>query len=480
MNFRRTVIIAIIFFLIAGFYYFYEIKGAPEREKMKKKETSVFSISADEIEKMTLKREDANFVFVRKDDTWFIDEPIKAKADQPTLNYFSRAVAESKKDVIVEESATDLEKYGLEEPAYTIGVSMGDTREVLLLGDQSVDAKYYYGKRQNSPEVFLTESGFKHNLEKSLLGYRDKSIFDFSAENVNKVVLHSPQHHYIFVKKGTKWTTETPRIPHEGSREISLFVSSVCGMKTKSFTEVNSANLKKFGITDSDFWVEVYTSKREDPYLLKIGKPGEKDRIVYAKLDSADEIFAISKRSAAQLKKKPSDFINRSLMELETDRVAMLTAKIDGKHFKFEKVEDPEKGDSADEWKMVLPVPGKVKAGKIDLILNNLASLYVSDAFFPEENLEKYNLDNPTMTIRGQRADTKEMFLFEIGGKVEEPGAANTNNKEDKPKKSSSFYAKLKGEEAVLIIGERPVNNLKEKFMDLLEKKIQPESKKSE
>jgi hypothetical protein len=78
---------------------------------------------------------------------------------------------------LVEESATDLAKYGLDKPVMTVTIGAGSAKTVLEVGKTENDQTY--AKDASRPIVFTVDSTLQADLNKNFDDYRKKELFEF-------------------------------------------------------------------------------------------------------------------------------------------------------------------------------------------------------------------------------------------------------------------------------------------------------------
>jgi hypothetical protein len=239
MSFKRTIAIGIAFIALISFYFFYDIKGKPAREEKKHKTNAVFSLKEDGVKDITLVRNmgkiTETMVFEKKDGTWYIKLPFEAIADTETLNTLNRTVSKAEKVDTVEDKPSDLNKYGLDKPAYVITLSDGTKQETIFLGALAVGDAKYYAKKKDQEAVFTLDTSFKPNIEKRMVDYRDKLLVHMPFADINKFVCHKGKETLVFEKTGDSWTSKSPGIIRPGNEEILRYIRDFCGMKVKEF-----------------------------------------------------------------------------------------------------------------------------------------------------------------------------------------------------------------------------------------------------
>ena len=440
MNFKKSIVITVIFLLVAGFYYFYEIVGKPKREEKKKKDTSVITIEDVDVKTLDLHRnfgkdkkeekpgekkgtplKPSDISFEKKDKLWMITKPIQTKAEQNVAIPLIAGITGIKKEEVVEENPEDIKKYGLEPPMFSTTVSDGKKSETVLLGSQTVDKKHFYAQKKGEKEVFLTNAGFKHNLEKFLTGYRDKKIFDIKIEDVGKLAVSYEGNTYIFSRKGDKWAVEAPPFPRADSQFIKNYVQSVLNLQTSEFFDNNEKNRQNQRLDNAQDYIEIYLKDEKHPVVLRLSTPKTSEKFLYSMVDGRDELYGLQKGYYNSMSVKPERLFKKKLFTFDASKLKTLSINMDGKKAEMtkEEVNDKKEDDKKKlknlKWVITSPQKKDVDSKQVGRLVNNIRNFYVKDAVFAKDKLKETGLDNPSTVITGKDAEGKDVFVLRIG-----------------------------------------------------------------
>jgi len=117
MKFRTTLIFAVLLVALGAFYYVYEIRSAPEREKASAQKGRVFTVEAADVIDLTLKRGDEVVQLKREAEGWQMLEPVKARGDRGRVDETLTAVLTARVDREIDAAPKQLGEFGLEKPA---------------------------------------------------------------------------------------------------------------------------------------------------------------------------------------------------------------------------------------------------------------------------------------------------------------------------------------------------------------------------
>ena len=463
MNFKKSIVIAVIFLLVAGFYYFYEIVGKPKREEKIRKETTVLTSDEMKVKNLELHRRlegapnetmPADLSFEKKENLWMITKPMETKADQNLVGSLIVAVFSAKKDEVVEDDPKDVKQYGLEPPNFTVTISDGAKTETLELGSQTVDKQFFYARIKGQKPVFLTNAGFKSNLEKFLTGYRDKTIFDFKYEDVEKVAAHCEDETYVFEKKDDKWIIAFPPFPRPNSSAVENMVKGIMSFQVAEFFKNTDENRKVQRLDKAENYVEFYLKDKKAPLVFRFSGPMRSEKFLYTLVEGRNELYGLNMASFQLLQLKRENFVKKLLFTFNASLIDSVSIEMEGKTFQLKKEELPDdKKDSKEDimtpkkykWLLTSPEKKELEVRKINGILNNIRNLYVEKAYFEKDKKEESGISTPTMVITGKLKDGKDLFVLRVG--------AETKDKH-------SYYVKADSEDTVETIGKDVINTL--------------------
>src|ERR671910_176021 len=81
MRWQTTAALAVILAVLAGAYYLYEIRWAPEREQAESRKGRVFAVEPKDVTAVQIKRGTEMVRLERAGDGWEMTAPVKARAN---------------------------------------------------------------------------------------------------------------------------------------------------------------------------------------------------------------------------------------------------------------------------------------------------------------------------------------------------------------------------------------------------------------
>ncbi|MFP4498793.1 MAG: DUF4340 domain-containing protein [Vulcanimicrobiota bacterium] len=452
MNFKRTIIIGIIFILLTGGYTYYKRKYQPRIETEKQLETAVFDVKIENVNGMSFYKTepDTEIVFEKKDNNWFITEPINTSGNRNVIETFIAAVATLKIEEEVEEKAEELAKYGLKEPVYEIALTTEGKKHEILLGARTVDLKYFYAKTPESPRVFLVSTAFKYNLDKNITDFRDLSVVNTPYKEIKRVILKDNNDRFTFQREDEAWTMSNPQIPRLDEQKVANYVRAILAMKVKDFIPNTPENRKKYQLQNPNTWIEIDTENQDNSTTVLLGDADQKKQLVYVLVEGEDEIYTLHLFEQNKFHWPDNDFMNTKPVTIKEDQLRYLQVINNGTKFVFEKTatapaekDDAETATPAD-WKMIEPGQNDTDSTAVQEIITTIQKPIVYDVKFPEKPLKDYGLESPWLTISGADENRNSLFELQIGGKYLE----------------SYYYCTVPGENTILIIEDKYIEKI--------------------
>ncbi len=120
---------------------------------------------------------------------WSIVAPLQTDADHREVQALIRALVTGAVTRTVEEQATQLAAFGLEQPVTTLTVTAGIQQETISIGDSGPLSNTLYVLRASDQSVLLTNLAPKDFINKSLMAFRRKELLRFVQNDIERVRL---------------------------------------------------------------------------------------------------------------------------------------------------------------------------------------------------------------------------------------------------------------------------------------------------
>ena len=172
---KTTLILLLLALGLGGSIYFYEIKGATQRQETTAKAGQIFGFSEDQVKSFTIKNQGQTLKFEQIDSKWQMKEPNDTPASSASVAYLLNLLETGKSDRTFSIPATQLGEYGLTEPQSAIAITLKNAEtHQLILGKPDFNRTFLYAladppaKSKGSVDVLLISPDFANAVNRQL------------------------------------------------------------------------------------------------------------------------------------------------------------------------------------------------------------------------------------------------------------------------------------------------------------------------
>ena len=377
MRWQTTLVAAILLVIVGGFYYVYEIRLGPDREKAQTRKGRVFAFETTDVTGITLRRPDGSVKAVREGDAWQLVEPLKAKGDRGPIEETLTTVVTAKMDREIDAAPKALTDFGLDKPAAEVAMTLKDGREVaLLVGAKSPTGVWVYAKERDKPNVFVLGESVLRDATRPVTDFRDKVLVSFSRADVTGVEIITPGESIAVEPDGSKWKITKPVARPADGDTVSDVLEKVGAARVREFVAEAPGNLAPYGL-DRPVRLVIHTGKEKDraSKAVLFGKTDEAKKGVYAMREGEHSVLLVPEEVVRALPQSTASLRDKILVAFERDKIT-----------RYE-IESP-KGSvtvarEKDTWKITAPeaLPAdQVEAGAVLMQLRTLrAQAFLTD-----------------------------------------------------------------------------------------------------
>jgi hypothetical protein len=368
VRWQTSVVLAALLVAVGVFYYVYDVRMAPDREKAETRKGRVFSAETADVTQLTLKRSGESIELKREGDAWQMAAPVRARADRGPVEEVITNALTSKIDREIVAAPSSLTDFGLDKPAAEVTLTLKDGKQLaLLLGGKSPTGVWVYAKERDKPNVFVIGDSVLRDATRPVADFRDKAILAFDRQQVTGLEIATPDGTLALEPADNRWKLTRPVALGADADAVSGFLEKLGAAKVKEFVAEAPASLAPYGL-DRPWRVTLHTGKDKDraSRALLIGKV-EPSKGVYAMRDGEASVLLIPDDVWTALPKNVASVRDKTVVQFERDKVTRLD------------VESP-KGPVTlvrenDKWRITAPqavAADQVEAGGLLLTLQNL------------------------------------------------------------------------------------------------------------
>ncbi|WP_224368411.1 DUF4340 domain-containing protein [Hyalangium versicolor] len=435
-----------------GLYAWFGVKEPEEKEVQRKEQTEkIFATSepgeqpknagtpaAPVFTQLTVQAKGVTATLERQGDTWRLTSPVSGRADKWTVDNITSQLQSAKFKSTVDESPTDsdLEKYGLKPPVFSVTAKayVPDTsgggkddpsrqRTVTLYGgvENTFDGSVYV-RRDEDPKVYSADGSVRYALEKDLYALRDKEFLNLDEASLNAIEVTAKANSYALERDTDgSWRLTKPSAVRADGDRLKQVLQLLKAQRALSFPTDSAEERTKLGL-DKPVVDARFTLKEGEPVRVRISQVKE---------GAATKVYALREQgSEATLGEVPEPTLTAldvGLPELRT-KVLLSFKREDVKRLVFHPgagaapitlANTKPESNSLEGWQVESPKAGKAQSVKVASLINLLVSLKATA--LGEANPKKWDKYGITDMSRGvslQDASGKELARLWLGSAV--------------------------------------------------------------
>ena len=316
MKIRGLLIATLIFAGLAGFLYWSDHhKSSAEAAKPDADAApSILKLDQNSITKLELKKKDAPPILLTKNGSdWKITEPKPFSADQTTVSSLLSTISSLDSERLVEDTSSNLERYGLASPALELDITGKDnTSQRLLLGDDTPAGSGVYAALAGDPRVFTIATYRKTSLDKTLNDLRDKHLLTVTPDRVSRVEIAGKKGEIEFGHNKDAWQILKPKPMRADTFAVSELVRKLTDARMDLSTTDKTATETESAFANDAPVASVKLTDESSTQQLQIRKAKD---IYYAKSNPVDGVYKIDTSLADAIDKKVDDFRNKKIFD---------------------------------------------------------------------------------------------------------------------------------------------------------------------
>ncbi len=371
MRWKTTLFLAIILVALGVFYYVYELRLGPERERAVQAKGRLWTVEQKDVEEVIAKRK-ADTVHVKREGAdWALLAPVKARADRSTVDDLVTNLVTLHVDREIDPNPAKLADFGLNAPSVDLTVKVkgkGDPL-TLLLGGKNPTGVWVYGKAKDKPAVFTVSDSVLRDATKPVADFRDKTILAFDKKDVTglEIVLDG-ERLSVEPEAESKWKITKPVSLRADAEAISDFLDKLRFTKVKEFPADAPKSLARYGL-DRPARVTIFLGKEKDrtSRALLLGKEEPAKQGIYAMRPGDRSVLLVGDDVWKALPKTVGALRDKMVLHYDRDKVAGL--EVESPKGKVTLAKEGEK------WRITAPEPLAADDGEVSGLLFKLREM---------------------------------------------------------------------------------------------------------
>jgi hypothetical protein len=210
-------------------------------------------------------------------------------------------------------------------------VLKGDKEErTLLFGSDDFTGNQVYVQLQGSPDIYLTSDYLFNSADKELKDWRNKKVLTFDRNQVQNIEITRterprPSEQIKLKKQGEKWLLEQPIQEAADEGAVSSLLSTLESAEAQKFVTEQPDDLKTYGLQEPVATVRIREQGKDSWKTLELGR--KEDDACLARTTDRTPVFTVKTEVFDKLNQKLWEFRDKSVVDVEQDRVAQLSFK---------------------------------------------------------------------------------------------------------------------------------------------------------
>lgn len=439
MNFRTTLILAVLAAGAAVAVFVLQQQGAPDDYDIEIESQKVFEGAASEditrIE-FSRRKDDVTIVLERDGPDWRLVAPVKGRADWRQVSQLTTMLGNLEYMARKSLSPGAMADYGLAPPVATLKFTSGDTTYECAVGREiplKEGARSTFVRRGGEPYALLARDGLGSLLMTDLRQWRDEKLVMWLPGDVARVAIVRGEKTVEARRADRGWIITKP-VRAGGNRDaIDSVVRTATGLNAQTFETDKSDDLARYGldkprlaitlekkpakppVTGADTQADgagVKTDggkvEAETPETLTITFGDFTDtskKAVYAQLSGSSTVVAIEASDLQEVEKDLAALRdNRAFSIDRTDAITFLSVELGGDAVVVERV-------TPTKWQITSPQQAPAETSEVEALIDRLRDVTVKefdDTAQPTDTRFGFNSPYGTVTFRrgGDTGDT--------------------------------------------------------------------------
>ena len=462
MNWRNTLILAIIALGGVAYFRFFEMKR-PSTQEAQRQARNMVNFDRTKIDGIVIQNGDQRIEIRRRNNKWRLETPIKDQADSALVETLLSDLENWQKDGTIPAKEIDsdrskLAEYGLNNPKLKLKLLGHDKPPEILFGKDAAMESRMYVRFQNSKEAFLAGQSVKKDIDKKPEEFRDRKLSDLSNEQVHRVILKTPAGEIELEKKDTHWEILKPLRARADDQKVNDLISQVTSARIGEFVAEDRGDLRAYGLAEPRGSITLFDQEQKKDQKVEIGEsikvagredkrqtlqiggiPEKEKEQVYVRFAPRGSVYTLPKKLEEILNTKPTDLRDNHLVPIDTNILDRVTIDAPGK---TKTVLARKDGNWTIANRNNAPADSGAVRRMIEALQNEQVTRFVEDV---ASNLPKYGLDKPQLQLTFSSFASENTAESKAG---EQPFATIAFGKEE----GDNVYARLTDEPFVVAV----------------------------
>jgi Domain of unknown function (DUF4340) len=346
---------------------------------------------------------------------WKITAPLQTDADIREVQGLLRALVTGTVSRTVADKSEALAPFGLDQPVTTVTVTARAQQETIAIGDSGPLSNTLYVLRGSDGKVLLTDLAPRDFVNKSLLAFRRKELFQFVQNDVDRVRLTYPTTEIVIYnmakdKPKPAWKIRYPIEAEADQTEVRSLMFRLEDLKALGIIDPGPER-DAVAKTLSGPKVKVTLHTAAGDQTVRLYQPDPQSGEAIAETTADAPLYRVNPTVIKDLTKELFDLQDKRLLGVTAADIAMLSVKARDKAYVLI--------NQTGEWVLEDQPTAKLNQQAVDLFVSRVADLPAEERVTKlTAPLAPYGLLAPTAEFVATGKDGKMLGKLTLGNRV--------------------------------------------------------------
>ena len=315
------------------------------------RDKTILNFETPQIKKIELIHDKKTLTLKKNEASWqLIEGEITAKGSESEITNLLNIIRTARIEQFVEEQPEQLTSYGLNNSKLTLKLTKSKINVPLTVFIGEKSERGFYAKTLSRENVFVVNQSLFDTLNnRRLVDFMDKSLVDFSDNDLSKLALHTDDGTVDLIrdkKDSQRWTIVKPVNARANTATINSLLFDLKDARVVEFVKTFVKNPKIFGLEQPKKEITL-TYKNGKTWSLALGNQTSNADHYFARRTGEEAVFTLQKPAIEAIFRSLHDLKDRTLFEFSNDVVKEIQIHDPKQAFILKK--------SANTWSLILP-----------------------------------------------------------------------------------------------------------------------------
>ncbi|MBS3819565.1 DUF4340 domain-containing protein [bacterium] len=278
----------------------------------------IFSFPTNEVQKITLQAQDLQWKAVKKENQWFLQQPVEALAQKSVIQSLLSSLSGLKAETFLTEEKTEKEikNYFLDNPTYKVQLILPVENQKVEFLLQEKEEKLV-ATTSLSPKIIQAEKTLVSDLTKKVNELREKEVASFYSWGTKKLAIQRGEQKFVLSKdEEDNWNFRSPVQKKADKNKVETFIRKIENLEAEEFIDL-PLELKDYGLDSPQVKIQVFEEKKKEeekspPVTILVGKENKDENTVVVKNARFDYLFRVDSEFLENLPQSPEDWVQKT------------------------------------------------------------------------------------------------------------------------------------------------------------------------